>query len=124
MTTPEIDVSVKTTYLPDKSRPAENRFVYTYTITIANHGDRAAKLLSRHWLISDANEETQEMRGEGVVGQQPRLEPGEDYTYTSGVVLATETGTMEGSYQMRTDDGEEFDAPIPLFALVPPHSIH
>lgn len=124
MNTSDIDINVKTTYLPDQSRPAENRFVYAYTITIANRGDRPAKLLSRHWLINDANDERQEVKGEGVVGEQPRLEPGEDYTYTSGVVLPTESGTMEGNYQMQTDDGERFDAPIPLFALVPPHSIH
>lgn len=124
MKTPQIDVSVKCTYIPEQSRPAENRYVYAYTITISNHGDRAAQLISRHWLINDANDGVQEVQGDGVVGDQPQLQPGEDYTYTSGVVLATETGTMEGSYQMQTDGGEAFDAPIPLFALVPPESIH
>jgi ApaG protein len=124
MNSPEINVSVKITYIPEKSRPAENRFVYAYTITIANHGSRPAQLISRHWLINDANDGVQEVKGIGVVGEQPRLEPGEDFTYTSGVVLSTQTGTMHGSYQMRTDEGESFDAPIPLFALVPPHFIH
>ncbi len=93
-------------------------------ITISNHGDRAAQLLRRHWLIKDANEDVQEVKGDGVVGDQPRLKPGEDYTYTSGAVLTTQTGTMEGSYLMQTDEGDEFDAPIPLFALVPPQAIH
>lgn len=124
MNTPEIHVSVKSTYIPEQSRPAENRYVYAYTITIHNRGNRPARLMSRHWLISDANEKLQEVKGPGVVGKQPRLAPGEDYTYTSGVILATQTGTMKGSYQMQTEDGQRFDAPIPLFALVPPHSIH
>ncbi|MCW8194461.1 Co2+/Mg2+ efflux protein ApaG [Proteobacteria bacterium 005FR1] len=122
--TPEIDVRVKSTYIPERSQPAEKRYVYAYTITIANHGDRPAQLVSRHWLIKDADDGVQEVKGAGVVGEQPRLEPGEDFTYTSGVVLSTQTGTMQGSYQMRTDEGESFDAPVPLFALVPPHSIH
>lgn len=124
MRAPHIDVSVKSTYIPERSRPAESRFVYAYTITIANRGDRPAQLISRHWLIKDANDGLQEVKGAGVVGEQPRLKPGEDFTYTSGVVLRAQTGTMHGSYQMQTDDGESFDVPIPLFALVPPHSIH
>lgn len=124
MRTPDINVSVKCTYIPEQSRPGHNRYVYAYTITIANHGDRAAQLISRHWLIKDANEDLQEVRGDGVVGDQPHLKPGEEYSYTSGAVLATQTGTMEGSYQMQTDDGEAFDTPIPLFALVPPQAIH
>lgn len=124
MNAPEINVSVKPNYLPEQSRPLENRYVYSYTITISNRGDRPAQLLSRRWLISDANNDMQEVKGDGVVGEQPRLAPGEEYSYTSGVVLATESGTMEGSYQMQTDDGETFDTPIPLFALVPPNAIH
>lgn len=124
MSTPEINVSVKCTYIPEQSRPDQNHFVYAYTITISNHGDRAAQLLRRHWLIKDANDDVQEVKGDGVVGEQPRLQPGEDYTYTSGAILATQTGTMEGSYRMQTDDGLEFDTPIPLFALVPPQAIH
>ncbi|MGQ9426250.1 Co2+/Mg2+ efflux protein ApaG [Gilvimarinus sp. F26214L] len=110
--------------LPKPSKPLEKRFVYSYTITITNHGDTPARLVSRHWLVRDDNDDVQEVTGEGVVGQQPRLLPGEGFTYTSGVVLATQSGTMEGSYQMQTDAGEPFEAPVPLFALVPPHAIH
>lgn len=124
MNTPAINVSVKCTYIPEQSRPDQNRYVYAYTITLSNRGERPAQLISRHWLITDANDDLQEVKGDGVVGDQPRLKPGEDYTYTSGAVLATQTGTMQGSYQMRTDDGETFDTAIPLFALVPPQAIH
>lgn len=123
MTSPII-VTVKTNYIPAQSRPADRRFVYAYTITIANHGELSAQLLSRHWLIRDANEKLQEVQGSGVVGEQPRLAPGTNFTYTSGVVLETETGIMQGSYQMRAEDGTLFDAPIPPFALVPPHAVH
>jgi ApaG protein len=118
-----IDVHVETTYMPQQSVPAQ-RYVYAYTITIANKGEHAAQLISRHWRITDANEKLQEVRGMGVVGEQPHLAPGQSYTYTSGVILETETGIMEGTYQMRTDDGELFDAIIPTFALVPPHAVH
>ncbi|HEX7764649.1 MAG TPA: Co2+/Mg2+ efflux protein ApaG, partial [Cellvibrio sp.] len=117
-------VSVKTTYIAAQSEPLVHRYVYAYTITIANQGDVAAQLISRHWLITDANEKRQEVQGIGVVGEQPHIKPGESYTYTSGVILETETGIMEGSYQMRADDGSMFDATIPTFALVPPHAIH
>lgn len=121
---PEIEVTVKVTYRAGSSRPEDDHFVYSYTITIANLGDEPAQLVARYWRITDANDELQEVTGIGVVGEQPRLLPGEDYTYTSGVVLATETGTMEGSYQMQRDNGEVFEAPIPMFALLPPHAIH
>lgn len=120
----EIEVRVKATYLPTPSRPAERHFVYSYTITIANLGAEPAQLIGRHWLIRDANDEVQEVTGVGVVGEQPRLMPGESFTYTSGVVLATETGTMEGTYHMQRDNGDIFEAPIPMFALLPPHAIH
>ena len=123
MTTP-IAVSVKTHYIADQSDPSDHRFVYAYTITIRNQSDIPTKLVSRHWLITNGNNSVQEVRGEGVVGEQPHLSPGEEYTYTSGVVLETEIGTMEGSYQMITDDGDTFDAPVPTFALVPPHALH
>ncbi len=123
MTTP-IAVSVKTHYIADQSDPTDHRYVYAYTITIRNQGDIATKLISRHWLITNGNDSVQEVRGDGVVGEQPHLSPGEEYTYTSGVVLETEIGTMEGSYQMITDDGDTFDAPVPTFALVPPHALH
>jgi len=119
-----IDVSVATTYIDAQSQAAQKQFVYAYTITIKNCGTEPAKLISRQWLIIDANDARQEVQGPGVVGEQPRLEPGEEYTYTSGVVLETQTGTMEGSYQMRTDENQYFSAPIATFALVPPHAIH
>lgn len=119
-----IQVSVKTQYVAAQSVPLEHRFVYTYTITIANQSDVPAQLISRHWRITDANEKLQEVQGVGVVGEQPHLKPGESYTYTSGVILETETGIMEGTYHMRAEDGALFDAPIPTFALVPPHALH
>jgi len=119
----KINVSVKTTYMSDQALPAQ-RYVYAYTITIANEGDTPAQLISRHWKIRDARDNLQEVQGIGVVGEQPHIEPGNSYTYTSGVILETETGMMEGTYQMRTDTGEIFDAEIPTFALVPPHAIH
>ncbi len=121
--TNKIAVSVKTTYMADQTLPLQ-RYVYAYTITIANQGDERAQLISRHWLIRDANDNLQEVQGIGVVGEQPLIVPGESYTYTSGVVLETETGIMEGSYQLRADSGSTFDADIPAFALVPPHAIH
>jgi ApaG protein len=119
----KILVSVKTNYLADQTLPRQ-RYVYSYTITIANEGDEAAQLISRHWLIRDAKDNLQEVQGIGVIGEQPHIVPGASYTYTSGVVLETETGMMEGSYQMRADSGETFDAEIPTFALVPPHAMH
>ena len=123
MNTP-IHITVQTSYIAAQSRPDIQRFVYSYTITITNHSDTYVQLISRHWRIKDANDNLQEVKGLGVVGEQPRLAPGASYTYTSGAILETETGMMEGSYQMRRDDGSTFDTPIPLFALVPPHAIH
>lgn len=119
-----IQVSVKTTYINAQSEPLAHRYVYAYTITIANQGDVPAQLISRNWLITDANDKRQEVQGIGVVGEQPHIKPGDSYTYTSGVILETETGIMQGSYQMRAEDGSLFDADIPAFALVPPHAIH
>ncbi|MBU3069062.1 Co2+/Mg2+ efflux protein ApaG [Aestuariicella sp. G3-2] len=119
-----IRIHIKTRYLPEQSQPQQKKFVFAYTITIANEGEETAQLISRHWKITDANGEIQEVAGVGVVGEQPVLAPGEEYTYTSGSVLETETGTMEGSYQMRADSGDLFDVPIPAFALVPPHRLH
>lgn len=121
---PSINVQVQTSYIAAQSVPQQQRFVYAYTITISNQGEIPAQLISRHWRISDANDNLQEVKGMGVVGEQPLIAPGKSYTYTSGVVLETETGIMEGSYQMRDDNGELFDAAIPAFALVPPHAIH
>lgn len=120
----QIQVSVKPQYIPHQSRPEQGRFVYAYTITIANQGESAAQLIGRHWVISDEREKQQEVRGIGVVGEQPYLAPGKSYTYTSGVILETETGIMQGSYQMKTDGGELFDVEVPAFALVPPHAVH
>lgn len=119
-----IEIKVRPNYLAQQSQPEQGRYVYAYTITIANRGDAAARLIGRHWVISDEREEKKEVRGIGVVGEQPYLPPGKSYTYTSGVVLETETGIMQGSYQMKTDTGRLFDVVIPAFALVPPYAIH
>lgn len=120
----EIDVGVSTEYLADESSPDSDRYVFAYTITLTNTGEHSAKLLSRHWIITDANNQVQEVRGEGVVGQQPHLEPGDSFEYTSGTVLETPIGTMEGSYQMITDEGTEFNAEIPVFSLSMPGTLH
>jgi ApaG protein len=121
---PAINIHVATIYIANQSRPHQRRFVYAYTITISNEGEEAAQLVSRHWRIVDADDKLQEVQGVGVVGEQPVIEPGNSYTYTSGAVLETETGIMEGAYQMRTAGGEMFEVPIPAFALVPPHAMH
>lgn len=119
-----ISIQVKTKYIPEQSAPTQSSFAFGYTITLKNHGPMSAQLISRHWVITDANDATQEVQGLGVVGEQPRLKPGEHFTYSSGVVLETETGTMHGSYQMLSDDGTRFDAKIPTFALVTPNALH
>ena len=119
-----IDVQIDTRYLAEHSEPDEERYVFSYTITMTNTGSEAAKLLTRHWLITDGEGKTQEVFGEGVVGEQPHLYPGEVYQYSSGTVLPTPIGTMEGSYQMISDDGTRFDADIPIFSLTTPHSLH
>ena len=117
-------VSVQTTYIPEQSDPDNRRYVFAYTITIRNEGSIPAKLLTRHWLITDADGKTQEVRGEGVVGEQPHLKPGEGFRYTSGTMLETPVGSMQGSYQMLADDGQEFDCPIAPFTLSIPHTLH
>ncbi len=117
-------VEVETRYVEEQSDPEQQRYVFAYTITIRNEGSIPAKLLSRHWIITDANGEVQEVRGEGVVGEQPHIRPGEGFRYTSGTVLETPVGSMQGSYQMIADDGVEFDAEIPPFSLSMPHTIH
>ena len=119
-----IKIEVATRYLPEQSAPTENRFVFAYTITIRNRGEQAVRLLSRHWRITDANNRVQEVRGDGVVGEQPLIEPGDSYTYTSGSMLETPVGTMEGSYQMIDTDGGRFDAPIAVFSLAQPGALH
>jgi ApaG protein len=119
-----IRVEVVTNYLADQSEPSDQRFVFSYTITIRNEGATAAKLMKRHWIITDANGKLQEVRGDGVVGEQPWLAPGENFEYTSGAVLETAVGTMRGSYQMLADDGTHFDAAIPQFTLSVPRTLH
>jgi len=111
-------------FLVDQSDPAKNKFVFSYTITITNTGDVAAQLLSRHWVITDADHKVQEVKGLGVVGQQPLLKPGESFEYTSGTSIPTNVGTMQGNYQMMAEDGKAFDAPIPLFTLSVPRTLH
>jgi ApaG protein len=120
----EIQVEVETAYLEEQSEPAEQRFVFAYTITLRNSGKVPAKLLTRHWIITDANGRIQEVRGEGVVGEQPHLKPGQGFRYSSGAVLETPVGSMQGSYQMLGDDGARFDAPIPVFRLAKPGTLH
>ena len=119
-----ITIAVRTRYLAEQSQPAQQRFVFSYTITLRNAGALPARLLSRHWVITDADGKVEEVRGEGVVGEQPWLRPGEGYEYTSGAVLTTSVGTMAGSYQMLADDGTRFDAPIPSFVLSAPRTLH
>jgi ApaG protein len=111
-------------FLADQSDPAKDQYVFTYTIRITNTGDVAAQLLSRHWIITDADHKVQEVKGLGVVGQQPVLKPGESFEYTSGASIPTNVGTMHGSYQMMAADGKAFDAPIPLFTLSVPRTLH
>jgi ApaG protein len=119
-----IDVQVKTQYLNDQSDPEEGRHVFSYTISITNIGSVAAQLVSRHWIITDGEGVVQEVRGLGVVGNQPLLKPGERFEYTSGCALATAVGTMKGSYQMTAEDGTQFEAPIAEFLLSMPRTLH
>jgi ApaG protein len=119
-----IAIDVATRYLDDQSVPEQDRYVFAYTIHIRNPGSVPARLLGRHWFITDANGNVQEVTGEGVVGEQPWLRPGEDFSYTSGAVLETHLGTMHGSYEMLADDGTRFDAPIPRFTLSVPRTLH
>ncbi len=120
----DIRVSARTTWLDEQSEPERDRYVFAYTITIENRGTATAQLVSRHWLITDAHGKVQEVRGEGVVGEQPVLSPGASYQYTSGAVLETPLGTMQGSYQMLADDGHGFDAEIPTFRLAVPNVLN
>ena len=120
----QIDIDVVTDYISEQSDPTVDRYVFAYTITINNRGAIPAKLLNRHWLITDANGKVQEVRGEGVVGEQPHLNPGEHFEYTSGAVLETPVGVMEGEYEMVTDEGDTFLAPIDRFSLAIPRTLH
>ena len=119
-----IEVSVESTNVAEHSEPEEDRFVFAYTITLVNRGSVSAQLLSRHWVITDADSQVEEVRGDGVVGEQPVLKPGEGFRYTSGAVIETPVGTMQGSYQMVAADGQQFDAAIPEFVLSAPRTLH
>jgi ApaG protein len=119
-----IEVSAATQYLAEQSDEAAGRYVFAYTITLRNTGSVAAQLISRHWIITDAQGLVQEVRGLGVIGAQPLLEPGQSFEYTSGAAIATAVGTMKGSYQMVASDGTRFEAPIPEFTLSVPRVLH
>jgi ApaG protein len=121
---PKIRVEVETSYIEEQSDPRDKRFVFSYTITIRNEGEVPARLLTRHWIITDANGNVKETRGDGVVGEQPYLKPGQGFRYSSGAVIETPVGTMQGSYQMVDDDGQRFDAPIAPFRLAMPGVLH
>lgn len=120
----EITIVPKATYVEDQSDPSKDQYVFAYTITISNTGSISAQLISRHWIITDANGKVLEVKGLGVVGQQPLLKPGESFEYTSGTHLETAVGTMHGVYQMIAEDGQQFDAPIPSFTLSVPRILH
>lgn len=121
---PKIEIQVETRHLAEQSQPERNHYVFAYRVTITNRGEIPAQLVSRHWIITDANGEAKEVRGEGVVGEQPVLQPGESYQYTSGSVLETPVGSMHGSYQMLDAEGREFDATIPPFRLATATVLH
>ena len=120
----EITIVPKATYVEDQSDPSKDQYVFAYTITISNTGSIPAQLVSRHWIITDANGKVLEVKGLGVVGQQPLLKPGDSFEYTSGTHLETAVGTMHGTYQMIAEDGQQFDAPIPSFTLSVPRILH
>ena len=120
----KIEVSVKVTYLPDQSNISGSQYAYAYTITIVNSGESGAQLRTRHWLIQDESGEVEEVIGEGVIGQQPHLSPGESFEYSSGAIISTVTGSMKGSYGMINDQGQRFDAVIPEFTLSEPYTLH
>ncbi len=122
--TNKIHIEVNPAYIKEQSDPTNNHYVFSYTVTIRNDGDQPAKLLARHWIITDGDGQVQEVRGDGVIGEQPHLKPGEGYQYTSGTFMNTPVGTMQGSYQMIADNGEKFDAEIPSFTLSVPNILH
>jgi len=119
-----IEVKVLPNYIAEQSDPTNNHYVFSYTVTIKNNGSAPAKLLTRHWIITDGDGHTQEVKGDGVIGEQPHLQPGEGFQYTSGTFMNTPFGTMHGSYQMVSDKGETFDATIPTFQLSVPNALH
>ena len=120
----DIEINVDTTYVEEQSQPDQERYVFAYHITITNCGAQAAQLISRHWVITDATGHIEEVKGEGVIGEQPLLNPGESFKYTSAAMIATPVGTMHGSYQMLAADGSHFDAPIAAFRLSLPNILH
>ncbi len=120
----KVNIKVETNYLAKQSDPDSKRFVFSYSITITNNNDMPVQLLNRHWLITDGNQHIQEVQGEGVVGEQPVIEPENSYTYTSGAVLATSVGSMQGHYEMSTDEGTTFNAAINAFTLASPNALH
>lgn len=120
----KFQISVNTQFIEEQSEPENERFVFAYTITIENTGEVGAKLDSRHWVITDANGEVTEVQGQGVIGEQPFIGPGKSYQYSSGAVIATPIGTMEGDYKMIGQGGVEFEAPIPVFSLTAPGILH
>lgn len=120
----QLSVEVEPHYLPEHSAPDEDRYAFAYTVTIANTGETRAQVVSRHWIITDANGQVNEVRGQGVVGEQPTLAPGETFEYTSGCPLTTPVGTMRGTYQCLAEDGTRFNAEIPEFALTGPRTLH
>ncbi|QSA96717.1 Co2+/Mg2+ efflux protein ApaG [Methylococcus sp. EFPC2] len=119
-----IDIQTVTHYLDQQSQPDADRYVFAYTVIIRNEGKAPAKLLSRHWVITDANGQVQEVRGDGVIGEQPHLEPGESFSYTSAAMITTPVGVMRGEYLMVDDNGERFEAEIPPFTLAIPRTLH
>jgi ApaG protein len=120
----QIDIDVKTAYVAEQSEPSRNQYVFAYTINVTNRSDAVAQLISRHWIITDAEDKVQEVKGLGVVGRQPLLAPGESFEYTSSATLATSMGTMRGTYQMVSEDGSAFEVPIPPFTLSVPRILH
>ena len=120
----QIRIGVETNFISGQSDPERKRYVFAYTITIENIGSVAAQLLTRHWIITDASGQVQEVKGNGVVGEQPHLAPGDSFRYTSGAVLETPVGTMQGTYHMVTDEGSRFEAPIAVFRLAVPNVLH
>ncbi|MDP2241918.1 MAG: Co2+/Mg2+ efflux protein ApaG [Burkholderiales bacterium] len=120
----DVTVTTRTAFIPDQSDAGSERYVFAYTITITNSGSVPVQLISRHWIITDANNQVQEVKGLGVVGEQPYLRPDESFEYTSGTAMATPVGTMRGSYQMMAEGGVPFDAPIPEFTLSMPRVLH
>jgi ApaG protein len=126
MSRPEhpIRVNVTSEFVPEQSNPGEARFVFAYHIAITNEGEIPARLLTRHWIITDGEAQVEEVRGDGVVGQQPSIAPGETYQYSSGAILKTPVGSMQGSYGMIDESGEQFEAPIPVFRLAVPRMVH